>query len=255
MSARQDSFVWRFIATAISFALFGVTGLVLGGVGFPLSRLIPMSTARRRNFGSRVVRFCFQRFVEFMRGVGGLTYEFRGHERLGRPGQLILANHPSLIDVVFLIGYTPSSCCVVKAALWRNPFMAGVVSSAGYIPNAPTDVMIEGATQALATGQSLIMFPEGTRTRPGEPVDFHRGAAVVALRAAQVITPVFISVAPTTLTKQEPWYRIPFRRPHFELVVGEDIDLGPFRALGPLPRAGRSLNAFLINHFRDRLSG
>ena len=255
MAARQDYFAWRFIATAISFALFGVTGLVLGGVGFPLSRLIPMSAAYRRNFGSRVVRYCFHSFIEFMRGVGSLTYEFRGHERLGRPGQLILANHPSLIDVVFLIGYTPGACCVVKASLWRNPFMAGAVTSAGYIPNSPTDVMIEGATQALAAGQSLIMFPEGTRTRPGEQLDFHRGAAVIALRAAQVITPVFISVAPTTLTKHEPWYRIPLRRPHFELVVGDDIDPGPFRALGPPPSAGRSLNAFLINHFRGRLSG
>jgi 1-acyl-sn-glycerol-3-phosphate acyltransferase len=252
MAARQDFFAWRLIATAISFALFGLGGLLLGGVLFPLSRLIPMPTVSRRNLGSRLVAVCFHAFVEFMRSIGGLTYEFRGHERLGRPGQLILANHPSLIDVVFLIGFTPRACCVVKAALWRNPFMAGVVTGAGYIPSAPTDVMIERSAQALAAGQSLIMFPEGTRTTPGAPVEFHRGAAVVALRAARVITPVFISVAPTTLTKHEPWYRIPWRRPHFELVVGDDIDPGPFRALGPLPRAGRSLNGWLINHFRAR---
>jgi len=250
---RRDFYAWRLVGTGLSFATFGLAGLLLGGIAFPLSRLVPLSPRRRREFGSRVVRVGFHAFIQFMRGLGLLTYELRGGERLGRPGQLILANHPSLIDVVFLIGFTPRAGCVVKAALWRNPFTRGVVSSAGYVPNAPTDEMIEGAAGALGEGQALIMFPEGTRTTPGSPLEFHRGAAVVAIRAARVITPVYITVSPTTLTKREPWYRIPPRRPHWRLVVGEDIDPGPFRDGGPAPRAGRALNALLISHFADRV--
>jgi 1-acyl-sn-glycerol-3-phosphate acyltransferase len=252
MGTRTDFYAWRLVGTAHSFALFGLVGLLLGGLAFPLSRLVPMPAVRRRAFGSRVVTACFHGFIEFMRGAGLLTYELRGHDRLGRPGQLILANHPSLIDVVFLIGFTPLAGCVVKAALWRNPFTGGVVTSAGYVPNAPTDAMIEGAAAALEEGQALIMFPEGTRTTPGAPLEFHRGAAVVAIRAARVITPVYITVEPTTLTKHAPWYRIPYRRPHFELVVGEDIDPAPYRDAGPPPRAGRVLNAALIAHFAAR---
>ncbi len=56
-----------------------------------------------------------------MSGVGVLSYEFHGAERLGRPGQIILANHPSLIDVVFLIGFTPQATCIVKEALFPQP--------------------------------------------------------------------------------------------------------------------------------------
>jgi 1-acyl-sn-glycerol-3-phosphate acyltransferase len=199
------------------------------------------------------VTLCFHSFIEFMQGIGAMTYEVRGRERLGRPGQLILANHPSLVDVVFLIGFTPLAGCVVKASLWRNPFIGGVVSSAGYVPNAPTDAMIEGADAALQEGQALIMFPEGTRTTPGTPFEFHRGAAVVAIRAARVITPVYITVEPTTLTKHAHWYRIPARRPHFSLVVGEDIDPQPFRDGGPVPHAGRVLNAALVANFKAHL--
>jgi hypothetical protein len=62
------------------------------------------------------------------------------------------------------------------------------------------------------------------------------------------VTPVYIRVEPTTLTKAEPWYRIPARRPHFTLVVGEDVDLQPHRA-APLPVASRGLNERLQEQF------
>jgi 1-acyl-sn-glycerol-3-phosphate acyltransferase len=42
------------------------------------------------------------------------------------------------------------------------------------------------------------MFPEGTRSRPGQPLVFQRGAANVAVRAARVATPVYIHCDPAT---------------------------------------------------------
>lgn len=244
---------WRLVGTALSFSLFGVIGILLGLLFFPLTRLLPLGPGLRRELGCRIVCGCFRGFIGFMRLVGVLTYDFRGVERLGQPGQLILANHPSLIDVVFLVGFTRRAGCVVKAALWKNPFTGGVVASAGYVPNFPTVMMVEGAAAVLEKGYPVIMFPEGTRTTPGAPLDFHRGAASVAVRAARVVTPVFIWVAPTTLTKGEPWYRIPPRRPHFTLVVGDDVDPANFVQGASLPMAARALNASLLALFAAAL--
>lgn len=246
---------WRLVGTALSFSLFGVIGILLGLLFFPLTRLLPLGPALRRELGCRIVCACFRGFIGFMRLVGVLTYDFRAVERLGREGQLILANHPSLIDVVFLVGFTRRAGCVVKAALWKNPFTGGVVASAGYVPNSPTVLMVEGAAAVLEQGYPVIMFPEGTRSTPGAPLDFHRGAASVAVRAAKVITPVFIRVNPTTLTKGEPWYRIPARRPHFALVVGDDIDPAQFAEASALPKAARALNAHLLEVFSVALEG
>lgn len=255
VGAKRDCYAWRFVGTAASFTLFGLVGMILGVVAFPLLRLVPLPAGRRAQIGRVLVSSCFHSFIEFMRRIGVLTYEFRGTDGLGRRGQLVLANHPSLIDVVFLIGFSGEPGCVVKRALWGNPFTAGVVSTAGYVPNAPTDAMIEGASAALEAGQTVIMFPEGTRTTPGQPIRFHRGAASVALRAARFVTPVYITVQPTTLTKDTAWYRIPPRRPHWCLVVGEDIELTAFREGHPLPIASRALNDYLIGHFRTRSPG
>ena len=182
-----------------------------------------------------------------------MSYELRGAERLGRPGQLIVANHPTLIDVVFLLAFARGAGCVVKQGLWRNPLTRWAVTLAEYTTNDPTVTMIEGATHALHEGQSLIIFPEGTRTVPGRPFVFHRGAANVALRAAAMVTPVYIRCEPVTLTKNEPWYRVPARRPHFTLVVGEDFDLQPYRPL-PLPPGSRAFNQQLQAQFQACLS-
>jgi len=251
---RRDAYYWRFIATGLSFVLFGLGALVVGAVLLPVVRILPASRIAKRSRARAVMRRSLRLFVAQMRFVGVLTYEFTGVERLGRPGQLIVANHPSLIDVVFLLAFTPGAGCVVKRGVARNPFTRAAVALAEYIPNDPTADMIEATATALREGQTVIMFPEGTRTMPNRPCVFHRGAANVALRAASVLTPVYIRCEPTTLTKNEPWYRIPQRRVHFSLHVGEDIDLQGFRDADPLPIASRTLNEHLQRHFDERLS-
>jgi 1-acyl-sn-glycerol-3-phosphate acyltransferase len=111
--------------------------------------------------------------------------------------------------------------------------------------------MIDGARRALSDGLAVIMFPEGTRSTPGQPLHFHRGTAVVALSSARALTPVSIRVEPITLTKGSPWYRIPMRRPHFSLVVGDDIELETFRQSGSIPVAGRALTRHLELLFEE----
>jgi 1-acyl-sn-glycerol-3-phosphate acyltransferase len=156
--------------------------------------------------------------------------------------------------VVFLIGLVRDANCVVKRSLWENPFTRGPVRSTGYISNDGSMDMLDAAVERLQSGQTLIIFPEGTRTQPGQPPVFHRGAAAIALRGASMITPVTIKVHPTTLTKAEPWYRIPQRRVHFSLCVGADIDPNAFSALGPPPVASRKLNDYLHDYFTKELA-
>lgn len=245
---------WRLIATALSFALFGMGGVLLRVLVFPVLALLPGNAEAHRYRARRVISWVFRAFIQFMFRSGVLTYEVQGAERLGRPGQLVLANHPSLIDVVALIAFIRDANCVVKQSLWDNPCMRGPIRAAQYISNSGSMDMLDEAAAALRSGQTLVIFPEGTRTTPGQPPEFHRGAAAIALRGARVVTPVTISVTPTTLTKAEPWYRIPPRRFHIHLRVGEDIDPQLFSAQGAAPIASRKLNEFLHHHFIKELA-
>lgn len=250
----RNAYYWRLFATAASFALFGVGGLCLRLLVFPLLYCLPGDAQRHRQRARHTISWLFWFFIRFMARMGVLTYHVEGAEKLGRPGQMIIANHPSLIDVVFLIGLVRQANCVVKQSLWQNPFTRGPVRDAHYISNDGSLEMLDEAASALREGQTLIIFPEGTRTLPGHAPAFHRGGAAIALRGATIITPVVIKVSPTTLTKAEPWYRIPKCRVHFSLRVGADIEPHAFAAQGPAPQASRKLNDHLHHYFIKELA-
>ncbi|MBE9607827.1 lysophospholipid acyltransferase family protein [Chitinilyticum piscinae] len=241
----------RLLGTAVAFSTFGVGGVVLGGVFPLLNRITPLALRRAR--ARRLIHLTFSVFMRWMRWLGIMEWRIEGEHRLGRPGQLVVANHPSLLDVVFMMSHIREPNCVVKGGLWRNPCMVGPVSAAGFIPNHSSEQMVLDSIAALQEGDCLIVFPEGTRTTPGAPLHFHRGAATIAVKGAQVLTPVVLTITPTTLTKQDKWYKIPPRRFVMSLRVGDDIDLAPYRQGVSAPVAARRLNADLFDFYQQEL--
>src|SRR5690606_41835559 len=75
----------------------------------------------------------------------------------------------SLHDALPILALLPHANFVVKAAMARNPVTACLVSMAGYIPNDfEGSDLINRSVEALQDGQSLVIFPEGTRTARSE---------------------------------------------------------------------------------------
>ena len=241
---------WRRCGTGLSFVVFGLGGAVLSVTLFPLLRLVSpnRSVAQRRI--NAAMRRVMGLFIWFMHSLNLFTYELHGRERLARPGQLIVANHPTLIDVVFMLWLTPEVGCVVKRALWRNPALRWPVIWAGYIPNTEGAQLVQDCARVLASGRSLLVFPEGTRTVPGQPLALKRGAAQVALASRADVLPVSIVCDVPFLTKGSHWYRVPPRRPHFTITVGQPITAHRYAAGGEANSlAARHLTAQLNAHF------
>ena len=248
---QRISYGWRVFATGLSFTIFGIGGVLMSITVLPLLRLFCGTDAiATKRASQRVVHYSWRFFIWFMKSMGILTWEVRGAERLLQPGRLIIANHPSLLDVVFMISLMPRVDCIVKPGILRNPFMRGPASWAGYIPNGDPERLIEDCSSTLREGNSLLMFPEGTRTRPGHAIQMKRGAAQIALAAEVEILPVTITVVPTTLTKSEPWYQIPARPFHVTLTVGEPLGLSRFLQEGTnRAAAARHITEYLEDYF------
>jgi 1-acyl-sn-glycerol-3-phosphate acyltransferase len=246
---------WRVLATAVSFAAFGLCCLLLGGVVFPLLNLLVWQGARRVALARNVIRLTLRGYIELMRALGVLRYELSGLEKLERGGLLILANHPTLIDTVFLMAFVKRANCVVKAALWDNPILSGPVRAAGYIRNDGGAALVADCLDSLRRGDSLIIFPEGTRTPRGGAIQFKRGAANIAVRGARDITPVLIDCQPPTLAKGDKWWRVPPRQARFTIAVQDDLPVGEFCAAGQSPvLAARQLTDHLQHFFTKRQS-
>ena len=172
---------WRIVGTAVSFAAFGLGGLLLGLLVFPLLRLFVRDPVRQGRFARALIQRSFAGHVGLMHRLGVLSYELHGLERLDRRGLLVLANHPTLIDVVFLVSLIPQADCVVKARLLANPFTRGPVKATGYICNHSGAGLVEDCIRTVHSGRNLVIFPEGTRAAPGAVLPLSQPAPFYAL--------------------------------------------------------------------------
>lgn len=248
------AYYWRVLATGFCFATFGLGGVIVPLLVQPILWVLPLGRKRKDRVGKWVIHKLFRAFVELMRFSGIMTYDITGIDKLNKPGQLILANHPTLVDVVLLIAFTKNADCVVKASLKRlNPFTAMAISLAGYIANDDQpELALEAANASFKRGNSLVVFPESTRTTPGKALLMKRGAANIALKTDCTIRPVLIYCDPITLTKQLKWYQVPESPFHIRILVQEPLDISQYKIVSG-PKAARQLTAFLEEYFTKEL--
>ena len=132
--------------------------------------------------------------------------------------------------------------------------MRGAVTAANYIRNDDDpEKLIADCSAALADGNNLIIFPEGSRTVPGRPRRLQRGFANVAVRSRSPVRLVTIGCLPPTLLKGEKWYRIPPRRPRFTVEIHEVVDPDRLFGVGPHSVAVRRLTAHIGARFEELL--
>lgn len=247
---------YRFAGQSLLWITFGLVGAAVSLIVLPLILLFERDGASRQARARAVIAGCFGWFISVACLLRVISCHVTGTEHYEPDSsQLILANHPSLIDVVILISLFPQVDCVIKEAVTRNPVMGPSVRGANYISNFDPAALLVSCVERLRAGNSLLLFPEGTRTAPGEPLKFKPGAAEIAIRAEATILPVVIHCRPTFLTKNDPWYRVPPARPHFEVRILPPLQTGDLVSdEAGTKRARATLNAALEQLFEARLA-
>lgn len=216
------SYLWRLLATGFAFSLFGIGGLVLPLLAAILLYCWPQNKNKRYKRARYFVHLIFKLFTHLLILLRIISLSVENKAYLDRDGLLIVANHPSLIDVVILIGLVPNADCVIKQSLLLNPTMRWFLIMTGYIVNDGGKALVDSAVKSLGVGGNLIIFPEGTRS-VNEVGRFQKGCANIALSANCPITPVVINCKPAMLQKHKSWYQIPSQTGRFSIKVQADI--------------------------------
>lgn len=172
-----------------------------------------------------LVRISWGLFIKICIFTGYLKLEF-DPLGLGCNGELLIANHPSLLDVVFFLSSVKNLNCVVKAELGSNIFLAFAIKACGYISNKDNEKLLQNSLNSLKNGESLLIFPEGTRTK--DEILFHKAPFFIAIKAAKIITPVIINMQPRSLRKNEKWYNVAQKTIKYEFIKKSSITIASF---------------------------
>ncbi len=254
---RNLNWYWRLFGTGLAFSIFGLGGLFMALTIFPALMVILRNRAKRRKYAQLVICRGFRLFVWMLDVTGVAEVKTRHIDRLrNASGVLIIANHPTLLDVVMILSQLDRCQCVVKHQLFRNPFLFGVVRAAGFIRNDDNpENLITQARHHLREGANIMIFPEGTRTPSKKRLGkLQRGVANIAIETHADLIPVVVHCNHDTLKKGVPWHRIPPSKIRYRLDVDHPLLFDDIND-PDLPRAkqARALTRFIKDYILDRL--
>jgi len=133
----------------------------------------------------------------------GLSISVRGREHLQKGQKYIyMSNHTSALDIALALAELPGTVVfMAKEELFKIVFFGWSLRAMGSIPvnrsnSTQARLSVDRALEALRTKEiSLILYPEGTRTRDGRLLPFKKGVFHLALNSSLPLVPVAVQGA------------------------------------------------------------
>jgi 1-acyl-sn-glycerol-3-phosphate acyltransferase len=235
--------IWGYLRQVFCVLLFFGIGLAVSPVCAILARITRIPPVA----GQRLIQGLFSFWVRFSVRIGVFEITVPEEEKLRSiRGAVLVPNHPSILDAIFLLAIVPRTVCIMRANLVNDIFLGGAARLADYVPNDRGPALIRHGAEKVASGENLLIFPEGTRTRTEAINPFKHGFALIAARTGAPIQTIFIERESRYLSKGVSLFafaRPPFR---FRIHLGEMVR--------PLPEENaHALSARLEQYFRDHL--
>ena len=204
------NYYWRMLSTGISFLTFFLGSICISIITVPILFIIPVRTERKHKIARYVIHLGLSFFCKLMQFFGLLNVKLKGLGSINKSNNyLIVANHPTLIDALVLLVTFPTARCIVKKSLWNKIFPGTILKQAGFFSNEKSHYLVEQCVEHLRAGNSLIVFPEGTRSPANGLNPFQPGVGHVAARSGCEVLLVVIKSDPPTLLKGQRWFEIP----------------------------------------------
>jgi 1-acyl-sn-glycerol-3-phosphate acyltransferase len=201
----------RLLVPVVAVVAYALTALAL--VVWPPVVAIVLAVTwpfdRDRLVAGRLLRLCGA-FVS--RSFPFWRIRIEGRWPPGRGAYVVAANHQSFLDI-FLISNIPHEMkWVAKRSLFKIPWVGWAFYLSGDIPVDRGDVasaasVLARARRYLERGVSVMMFPEGTRSRDGKLLPFKSGAFKLAIDAGVPVLPIAVSGTAQGMPKGSPWVR------------------------------------------------
>jgi 1-acyl-sn-glycerol-3-phosphate acyltransferase len=180
--------------------------------------------------------WCARTWCRLIAATAGMRVRTHGLENLPAPGVPVvyMANHQSYMDIPTIFGFLPVQFRIIaKESLFKVPFMGWHLTRAGNIPINRSNrreamrSMVRAADR-IREGTSVVVFPEGTRSRDGVLQPFKAGSFKLAVAAGVPVVPITIVGTCKILRKDS----LLFRPGRVEMFVGAPVPTANAREEG-----------------------
>jgi len=218
-------YCWEWFLLFLGLLYWAVTAISISLLGTFLSAIL--SSEQALSCGRFLLQKDFQFFIFLLKISGLLILDDHELKQLSgkKEARIIAPNHIALWDVVFIVAQVPEVLCIMKGSIMRNPFLGGGARLAGYIPINSISQMLKLAVQRLKQGETLLMFPEGTRTKTEAQWlnPLKGGIVVLAKQTGAPVIPIFIRSNSRFYEKGWPLYKKPEFPLRITINVGKPV--------------------------------
>jgi 1-acyl-sn-glycerol-3-phosphate acyltransferase len=147
-------------------------------------------------FTRRFIRLWARSIIWLLRVICGIRLRVTGLEHLAPGAAIIASKHQSAFDTFVWPALLEQTSYVLKRELLNLPFWGRVARHSGAVAvdrdggGAALRGMVRDAKRVLDEGRPLVIFPEGTRSAPGERVPYQPGVAALVMGSGAPCYPV-----------------------------------------------------------------
>lgn len=180
------------ITTIIDYSFFCVGSIFVAIIGFFIIKALPFPRIKTRKFWfHKLIQLCVKATVYipfYVRKV----HIGRDEIDFSKPS-IIIANHSSMLDILTTVMQHPKIILLTNKWVYHSPVFGKVVQLADYYPVMEgADPAIEKLKEIVEDGYSIVIFPEGTRSKDGAIHRFHKGAFYLAEKLQLDIVPLLL---------------------------------------------------------------
>lgn len=193
---------------------------------------------RRGKFVSRTARI----WSKIILWAGGIKYSVHGLEYLDPEKHYVFAaNHESIFDIPLAFAGLPySMVAIAKQELKKIPIFGWAMSAGGFIfvnrsrHKKALESIAAAAESLQKTPRSILLFPEGTRSKDGQVHVFKKGGFALARKAGMAIVPVACCGTREILSKNG----FSFNNQEVKLRIGKPLEADRISSINDLELAG-----------------
>lgn len=175
-------------------SLWGLLLILIGSLLLDVLIVVLLLLPCRMSAKQRWFRGALQHIARvILYAMPGCHLRIHRHGETFRQPAIIIANHLSMIDLLIMLSLSPDIVITAKSWVIRNPLFALIAKFAGFIDTSKgVEQMEQTMTAIVAQQQSLLIFPEGTRSDDLEMQRFHKGAFYLAEHYHLDIVPIVL---------------------------------------------------------------